>query len=524
MSRGEVRTRFRSGTLTDVVRTGPVDRAQLRFRRWVLWILLLLIVIVVGWLVWRFTSDRPVEYADIVDHFKYGSIGAEPGGSLSNPVGGVLPPYWVFRVLPQICPDRLPGDGYESLGLLFEEGHELPIGVSRRWRLGFDQVGLNCAVCHTGTVRETPESERQIVLGMPANQLEIEEFFRFILECSLDPRLTADNLLGRIEEAGGDLGWLDRFLYRAALVNQVKLTVLRLQGRIGPLLQPDVTPWGAGRVDTFNPYKSIQFNWQLDQLPHDELMGASDYPSLWNQAPREGMDLHWDGNNPSLAERNLSASLGAGVTPITIDHEALGRVREWALTLPPPEYPFPIDEALASRGAVLYERYCVDCHADHRFKDGKTVVGEKVGTVLPLDVIRTDPFRLHSYTWDFATNQYSLYPDSEYQFKHFQKTNGYANQPLDGIWARAPYLHNGSVPTLRDLLEPPENRPAAFYRGYDVYDQERLGFVHTVGEENGKRYFLYDTSLKGNSNEGHYYALDLPSEDKDAIVEYMKKF
>ena len=56
-----------------------------------------------------------------------------------------------------------------------------------------------------------------------------------------------------------------------------------------------------------------------------------------------------------------------------------------------------------------------------------------------------------------------------WRFSHFRKTNGYANMPLDGLWLRAPYLHNGSVPTLRALLFP-EERPAVFYRGYDVYD------------------------------------------------------
>ena len=66
----------------------------------------------------------------------------------------MLPPYLIFKTLPKVCPDKLPG-GYASLGLVFEPNHDMPIGVSRRWRLGLEQVGLNCAVCHTGTVRET---------------------------------------------------------------------------------------------------------------------------------------------------------------------------------------------------------------------------------------------------------------------------------------------------------------------------------------------------------------------------------
>ncbi len=56
----------------------------------------------------------------------------------------------------------------------------------------------------------------------------------------------------------------------------------------------------------------------------------------------------------------------------------------------------------------------------------------------------------------------------EYRFKHFRKTDGYADHPLDGVWARAPYLHNGSVPTLRDLMDAPAERPDTFYRGHDI--------------------------------------------------------
>ena len=100
------------------------------------------------WLALTLTANEPVRYTSIEDHYKYGSIGSEPGVSLLRPVGGVLPPYWVFRALPTICSDRLP-DGYASFGFVVEPGHDLPVGVSRRHRIGIDHVGLNCAVCHS---------------------------------------------------------------------------------------------------------------------------------------------------------------------------------------------------------------------------------------------------------------------------------------------------------------------------------------------------------------------------------------
>ena len=95
--------------------------------------------------------------------------------------------------------------------------------------------------------------------------------------------------------------------------------------------------------------------------------------------------------------------------------------------------------------------------------------------------------------------RYALYPDSTHRFTHFRKTNGYANQPLDGIWLRGPHLHNGSVPTLRDLLEPIRRcGPVTFYRGYDVFDQVKVGFMSDVPAGRRPEVFTrYDTTLAG---------------------------
>lgn len=525
---GRSKTRAKDQTIYDNVYGSPVDVWQHRFRRIGCLIILGIIALIVLWAFYRFGRDSTPEYAEIQDHFKYGSIGSEVGGTLSNAVGGLLPPERIFAVLPAMFPDRLPG-GYAQLGFIFEDGRDLPIGVTRRFRLGFPQVGLNCAVCHVGTYRIAPGTRPQIVLGMPANKLLIKQFFEFVLDATLDPRSTADNIIGHINRTDNPLNPIDELLYRYVLIPRTVAATLEIKNYMGPLMGDSrVSDWGAGRVDTFNPYKAIQFHWDLDRLPLEELSASSDYPALWNQKPRgdNNMELHWDGNNPSLDERNLSASLGAGVTPVTLDRKALKRVADWVKILPPPPYPLPIDQAKANRGAQVYAQECTRCHGDHRFRDGfvdKTIM-PLLGKVDPIDSIRTDRQRLDAYTLLFAQNQYTLYPDSKERFRHFRKTNGYANQPLDGIWLKAPYLHNGSVPTIRDLLEPPELRPVTFYRGYDVLDTQKLGFVSTVPSEGRKRFFAYDTRVLGNSNSGHLWGVNLPPEDKDAIVEYMKKF
>ena len=492
------------GPLTDVIHENAVDLYEKSFRRKLIWIPLAILAMLIAFLIYYFGVNRPVEHADAVEHFKYGSIGSEPGGSMFSTVGGVLPPYWAFKTLPQVCPEKLPG-GYASLGMIYEPGHDLPIGVSQRRRFGIEEVGLNCAVCHTGTVRKEAGVQAEIIAGMPAHQFDIEGLFQFVLDCSLDERFTADNVIAKAE----NMGFIEKILYRTTIVNRIKQQTVLLRNRIGPLLAATTPKWGRGRVDTFNPYKSIQFNWNLEQLPHDELIGASDFPSLWNQQPREKMQLHWDGNNTSVDERNLSASLGAGVTPTTVDHASLKRIHDYIWTLAPPKYPFTVDSAGASRGQAVYQEQCADCHS---------FSGSKTGTVNDIAAIGTDPYRLNSYTYLFAVSQATLYPDSDYRFKGFRKTHGYANQPLDGVWARAPYLHNGSVPTLRDLLEQPERRPKKFIRGYDVYDQQKAGFV-SDGQATG---FAYDTNIPGNGNGGHLYGTMLADEQKRDLVEFMK--
>ena len=103
-----------------------------------------------------------------------------------------------------------------------------------------------------------------------------------------------------------------------------------------------------------------------------------------------------------------------------------------------------------------------------------------------------------------------------------------------GAWLGARYKKdtdpdpaNGSVPTLRDLLEYSTNRPPEFYRGYDVYEPKRVGFVWNVPLEKARKFFHYDTRLPGNGNYGHEgreYGTDLAPEEKDAVVEYLKTF
>ncbi|MDF5725217.1 MAG: c-type cytochrome [Rhizonema sp. PD37] len=467
-----------------------------------IWVVIVGVVAVAIFFLWPVLSNSPVDYANINDHFKYGSIGSEP-------VNGI--PYWIWKVLPEIFPDKLPSKGYTSLGFIEEQGKDLPIGFSKR-RVFIDRVGLNCAVCHTGTLRSSPNSKREVITTMPANVLNLEGYINFVSAVAKDERFTANRMLPEIEKISGGLNPIQKLIYHFLAIPQTRDALINQGSRLSFLNNnPD---WGPGRVDTFNPYKALQFHFPIDKLREDELIGTADFPSIWNQKAREGMQLHWDGDNTSVDERNKSAALGAGVTQTSIDLPRIQRVADWLWELPAPVYPYEVNKTKAVKGEQLFQNSCASCHA---FK------GSQVGKVVPIQEIGTDPHRLDSYTYELLSNQNTLYASYPWRFSHFRKTNGYANVPLDGIWLRAPYLHNGSVPTLRDLLEVPEKRPKEFYRGYDVFDKEKVGFVSNVSHENDKKYFNFDTTLPGNNNSGHLYGTELSAEDKDALVEYMKK-
>ena len=109
------------------------------------------------------------------------------------------------------------------------------------------------------------------------------------------------------------------------------------------------------------------------------------------------MQLHWDGNNDSVDERNLSASLGTGVTPVTIDHDRLQRLRNWIWTQPPPAYPYAIDRATAARGQRAVPRALPGVPRRPSLQGGSRFQsragrGTEIGTVVPLEAIGTDPY------------------------------------------------------------------------------------------------------------------------------------
>ena len=387
---------------------------------------------------------------------------------------------------------------------------------------------------------------------MPAHQFDLGAWGRFLTSIPKDGKFTPQRILDEIDRMQDDPRRLipkpdliDRLIFRYYAVYLMREKLLVLGDRLKFI---DNSSWGPGRVDTFNAPKAL-LNFPMQHADKSELIGNADFPSVWYQDARKGMHLHWDGNNVSVDERNLSAAFGTGAYPPNLDTPAVQRMARYLATAKSPEYPYPIDRQLADRGKSVYEQYCRACHGNPKppFRTSKVEENEAcnyraagaecVGTVVPLNEIGTDPWRFNSYTWLLAVNQNTLYAgyerdwgfsqDYPQRFHNFRKTHGYAAMPLDGIWLRAPYLHNGSVPNLSDLLKPSTERTKTFYLGDDVFDSVNLGFVSNVQNQNGRDFYPFDTSKDGNSNKGHEgpeYGTKLSLDEKKALVEYLKTF
>lgn len=468
--------------------------------------LVLVAVVVLGYILWAnlAKAEPDTVFADGAEQFKYGAIGLGQAYRV---------PTYLWNVMPKLCSDLLPGidvsdakDGWKSLGLIYEDGKETPVGFANR-HIGYPSVEPNCGLCHTASYRKTADAPEELILGGSAHELDLQSFQWFLYDCAASDAFTVGNVMAAIDAdlaaRGVEMGKVERAVYEAAILPFAK-TGLAVQ-RKAYQWQKSRPAQGRGRTDTFNPTKLVVFH-----LPDDGTIGTVDLPVVWNQRSREGMYLHWDGNNNDIHERNFAAAMAVGASPYSALLDNFQRVTDYLLDLAPPEYPYPVDEAAAERGWAVFRAQCAECHE---------IGGPKVGTVTPVDEVGTDRHRLDSFTQVLVDDFHSI-QEGPFKFNAYRKTEGYSNLPIDGLWARAPYLHNGSVPTLRDLLSPVAERTASFERGSDVYDPERMGFVS--GPPQVGAAFTQDASVPGNGNAGHTYGTDLSDEEKRDLIEYLK--
>ena len=208
--------------------------------------------------------------------------------------------------------------------------------------------------------------------------------------------------------------------------------------------------------------------------------------------------------------------------------------------LRPPKYPMPIDQEKALQGQAIFNEHCARCHGTYVNKSvmaTDTIVaaakhGDFYGDDYPeilvdIDDVGTDRVRLDSLTpqhrRSYGESWFANYGKQE----TIAEVDGYVAPPLDGIWASAPYLHNGSVPTLWHLLHP-EERPKVWRRIALALDEKSIGLVVEELDDvpNGlppsDRRWYFDTRKPGKSASGHDYPNQLSETEKELLLEYLK--
>ncbi len=198
--------------------------------------------------------------------------------------------------------------------------------------------------------------------------------------------------------------------------------------------------------------------------------------------------------------------------------EHMPDVLAYIYSLNPPVYPKLIDHGLAAKGKVLFNAACATCHGTYGDKESYP------NYLIPASVIKTDSAL---YKANYSSPQFiewfnkSWFTQGDHpaQLVPFE---GYIAPPLDGIWISAPYLHNGSVPTLQAVLNS-KIRPMFWSRNFEKpqYDYNKAGWKFTT-EKKGDSTTIYNTTLPGYGNYGHYFGDRFSDKERKAVIEYLK--
>lgn len=523
----------------------------------------------------KFAKDQAARERDPRWLFRYGAIGTEAGGGI---------PYWIFRALPRMFPERFGGTGdWSRFGLndrdddeYYSNYHDLPRGViltkpeanlaGSKIDLSLQVVAFNCATCHRGQYLDS-KGKPHFIDGMPNTLLDPGGYKQVVIQSFRDERFNAPAVIAAINDllaleharrptfspdsndpTPSRLSPIERLAY-TAIVTKAKQTAFDK-----PIAWLDTREKnGPGRLDAFGALRYEFLGYPSSGQPAK--IATVDLPSIWHQSPDWRKWHHYDGNTDDAEARNFGSIIGVGGNALTINKSNMHTIGGWLdgnlesgaydssvpQELSSPAFPADLgslDEGEKQKGKDLFEAKCAHCHGT--YSNGQLVKrpacmerpdsppeGAPNGQVLEDDpnwlgcgkavAIGTDSCRARAIDPTFVLKLNALgatlnvWPD-----RSFRSTAGYVCPPLDGIWARAPYLHNGSVPTLDALLGPLKDRPKTFWRGNPTYDVKKGGFVSERAAD--RTLFEFDTQFPGNSATGHDQIVEDEDERKALIV------
>jgi hypothetical protein len=473
------------------------------------------------------------------------------------------------------------------------DGLPVGVSIGRSRASNIEMIGLNCSACHVGQVQYQGHAVRIDGLGNMAqinaflvdmaaetqktltSPRRLVRFWKRVHAVRAARRARGDSEGPTADETTAGRLWglltANRGLVQARLAALKNVAALKHSLRIS-------TQEGYGRLDAFGIGRDELFG----GIPGNMLPANApvSFPHVW------GMEftgwLQWGANTDSVMERNIGQALGVGALfdrrtfESTVRIDNLHRLERLAYKLTPPEWPaaFPaVDVARAEAGKALFVEHCAPCHQKYDtdglvrtyqlFSFAKTgtdplaAINFELPVALPDGSVRPFPFaagdlvkkiKLKAYH-DAGLNQSQIDELENRRVRkgrmwdpmfraplldsaRFRDTAGrkvYRAKTLVGIWATGPFLHNGSVPTIYDLLSPAASRPVTFATGTREYDPVKLGIQTNPSKYTlapGQAPFTFDTRLPGNWNTGHewdFYS-GLNDEKRYEIIEFLKTF
>jgi mono/diheme cytochrome c family protein len=354
----------------------------------------------------------------------------------------------------------------------------LPMGFVKNAK---GRLAFNCLACHSGRVLE------RTIVGLPNWRIDFRSFFE-------------------------DLGKLRPLNFPSAYVSTLFGPE---RGAINALFE----------VATGITFRDEQMDRSVTPVQWGAFHGAIvNAPPWWNV--RKKTHFFPDAFYP-VSERiftTVASPPYASGTEFRAQAAPLKRVLdELVIRTPVPKYPGPVDAERASRGQAVFERACSSCHGT--YGENPTYPNR----LIPLATAGTDPERLLGEgIRDFRAYLQKSWIGENRAGEVRVEPEGYLAPPLDGVWASAPYFHNGSVPTLHDVLHP-AGRPVVWRAEDEGYDHAKMGLSYAAFTEvppgsrpaHEARKF-WDTRLQGRGAQGHLFPDRLDESEKAQVLEYLK--
>jgi RoxA-like, cytochrome c-like len=481
----------------------------------------------------------------------------------------IMPLSWINALK---LPDGTPfmADSLRRYGFLPNDASpaRLPVGFTAAGQPGDEAIGMTCAACHTRQIEFDDKAYR--IDGGPA----IIDFQSFVSDLDVAVDTVLQDAAVFADFARSVLGGTPMSADQAALRQAVADWHFRYHTLMANALPKD-NPWGPGRADAigmiFNRLTGLDLGLPPSHVIKENIERADApvrYPFLWN-AHKQAL-TQWPGIAANDAEifrmfRNIGQVLGVFADFLPQRNPVDGSIDYWAINsinvkglsrlealmtrIGPPRWPWPLDDKLAERGRKIYSTHCDHCHKakpigkvwetpvqnvntdtrqltllERRAKTGILEASfqkeDTAWNILTLTVFQMciDPLRPHACESSAVKSR-----EGEVKRMGRSSSKGYEARVLRGVWAAAPYLHNGSVPTLVELLKPAAERIASFKSG-PAYDPVAVGLAK---EQPSVSATLTTTDCSdrssGNSRCGHEYGTTLQAGEKQALLEYLKK-